>query len=191
MQAKQEVSEKTVRQDPQEVRQLLLHVAAGERAALAELYDRTRAAVYGLALSYLKNVHDAQDMTQDVYVRVWECAAQYRPDGSAVGWVLAVCRSLCLMHLRRDRRQTLLDEDEWRAVPDTACGLAHEERLLLQDALAALGEQERRIVLLHAAAGLKHREIACLLDLPLATVLSKYHRARKKLTGILEGADIP
>ena len=162
MQAKQEVSEKTVRQDPQEVRQLLLRVAAGERAALAELYDRTRAAVYGLALSYLKNVHDAQDMTQDVYVQVWECAAQYRPD-----------------------------EDEWRAVPDTACGLAHEERLLLQDALAALGEQERRIVLLHAAAGLKHREIACLLDLPLATVLSKYHRARKKLTGILEGADIP
>ena len=76
MQAKQEVSEKTVRQDPQEVRQLLLRVAAGERAALAELYDRTRAAVYGLALSYLKNVHDAQDMTQDVYVRVWECAAQ-------------------------------------------------------------------------------------------------------------------
>ena len=53
--------------------------------ALAELYQRTRSAVYGLALSYLKNAQDAQDLTQDVYVQVWDCAAQYRPSGSPMG----------------------------------------------------------------------------------------------------------
>ena len=51
-------------------------------------------------------------------------------------------------------------------------------------------EQARRIVLLHAVTGLKHREIAQLLELPLATVLSKYHRALKKLKAQLEGDDV-
>ena len=56
-------------EDRHELQQLLIHIADGEREALAELYQRTRAAVYGLALSYLKNAHDAQDLTQDVYVQ--------------------------------------------------------------------------------------------------------------------------
>ena len=58
-----------------ELQQLLLHIAGRERDALAELYQRTRTAVYGLALSYLKNAHDAQDITQDVYLQVWDCAS--------------------------------------------------------------------------------------------------------------------
>lgn len=62
-----------------QLQQLLLSIAGGEREALAELYQRTKTAVYGLALSYLKNAHDAQDLTQDVYVQVWNCAEQYRP----------------------------------------------------------------------------------------------------------------
>jgi DNA-directed RNA polymerase specialized sigma24 family protein len=66
-------------EDRHELQQLLICIAGGEREALAELYRRTRTAVYGLALSYLKNAHDAQDLTQDVYVQVWDCAAQYRP----------------------------------------------------------------------------------------------------------------
>ena len=85
-------------EDRLELQQLLLHIAGGERDALAELYQRTRTAVYGLALSYLKN---AQDLTQDVYVQVWDCAEQYRPTGSHMGWLLTVCRNLCLMRMRR------------------------------------------------------------------------------------------
>ena len=54
---------------------------------------------------------------------------------------------------------------------------------------AALGDAERRIVLLHAVTGMKHREIAALLELPLPTVLSKYHRALKKMRSCLEGDD--
>ena len=56
--------------------------------------------------------------------------------------------------------------------------------------MGTLEEQARRIVLLHAVTGLKHREIAQLLELPLATVLSKYHRALKKLKAQLEGDDV-
>ena len=176
-------------EDRHKLQQLLIHIAGGEREALAELYQRTRAAVYGLALSYLKNAHDAQDLTQDVYVQVWDCAEQYRLTGSPMGWLLAVCRNLCLMRLRREERHAALSEEEWDAIPARECGLDADERALLQGALASLTDEERRVVLLHAVTGLKHRELAALLELPLPTVLSKYHRALKKMRSFLEGDD--
>ena len=176
-------------EERRELQRLLRCIAAGEREALAALYQRTRTAVYGLALSYLRNAQDAQDLTQDVYVQVWDCAAQYRPNGSPMGWLLAVCRNLCLMRLRREERHAALSEEEWDAIPMQECGLDTEERVLLQNALESLGEEERRIVLLHAVTGLKHREIAALLELALPTVLSKYHRALKKMRSCLEGDD--
>ena len=176
-------------EDRHELQQLLLHIAGGERDALAELYQRTRTAVYGLALSYLKNAQDAQDLTQDVYVQVWDCAEQYRPTGSPMGWLLTVCRNLCLMRMRREERHAALSEEEWDAIPAQECGLDANERALLQGALARLADEERRVVLLHAITGMKHREIAALLELPLPTVLSKYHRALKKMRSCLEGDD--
>lgn len=177
-------------EDRHELQQLLIRIASGERDALAELYHRTRTAVYGLALSYLKNAQDAQDLAQDVYVQVWDCAAQYHPTGSPMGWLLTVCRNLCLMRLRRGERHATLSEEEWDAIPAQECGLDADERALLQGALAKLADEERRIVLLHAVAGMKHREIAALLELPLPTVLSKYHRALKKMRSFLEGDDV-
>ena len=169
-------TEYTPAEDRHELQQLLIHIAGGEREALAELYRRTRAAVYGLALSYLKNAQDAQDLTQDVYVQVWDCAEQYRSTGSP-------------MRLRREERHASLSEEEWNAIPAQECGLDADERALLQGALASLSDEERRIVLLHAVTGMKHREIAALLELPLPTVLSKYHRALKKMRIFLEGDD--
>ena len=172
--------------DQDTLRRLLTRIAAGEREALAELYHWTRAAVYGLALSYLRNAQDAQDLTQDVYVQVWDHAEQYRPTGSPLGWILTVCRNLCRTQLRREERRAALSDEEWDAIPAEERGLDAVERTLLRH---ALGEEERRIVLLHAVAGMKHQEIAALLELPLATVLSKYHRALKKMRIILEGDD--
>lgn len=61
--------------------------------------------------------------------------------------------------------------------------------MLLHSAVAALSEQERQIVLLYAVTGWKHREIAALLQMPLPTVLSKYHRALKKLKTHWKGED--
>ena len=103
-------------EDRHELQQLLIHIAGGEREALAELYQRTRSAVYGLALSYLKNAQDAPDLKQAVYVQVWDCAAQYRPTGSPMGWLLAVCRNLCLMRLRREERHAAISEEECHLV---------------------------------------------------------------------------
>jgi len=168
---------------------ILLQAAAGEKDALELLYHQTRAAVYGMALSILKNPHDAQDVAQDTFVRVWECAPQYCAKGAPMVWILTITRNLALTKLRRDGRHVEFDEAQWEAIPADAPNVTPEDRYLLQMALGTLSDEECQIVMLHALTGLKHREIAALLEMPLATVLSKYHRALKKLRDFMKGDD--
>lgn len=168
---------------------LLLKIADGDREALAELYGVTRSAVYAMALSILRSAEDAGDVTQDTYVQVWTAAGQYKPSGSPMAWLLTVAKNLARMKLRERTRRAELTEAEWDAIPAEDRFVTVEDRQVLQKALAGLGLDERQIVLLHAASGLKHREIAALLEIPIATVLSKYRRALKKMRIQMEGDD--
>ncbi len=170
-----------------ELERLLLQVGQGDRDAFARLYSLTRGAVYALALSLLQDAHEAQDTAQDTFVKVWESAPSYRPQGSPMAWMLTIARNLARSRLRRGGRQVGLEDEEWNAIPADLPAVSPEDRQVLQEALARLGEEERRIVLLHAVTGLKHREIAQLLELPLSTVLSKYHRGLKKLRALMKG----
>ena len=173
----------------EDLESLLLGVAAGDSHSLEELYHRTRTAVYGLVLSYLKHPQDAEDVTQDAFVRIWDTAASYRPQGKPMAWLLTVARNLALMRLRERGKTQELTDEEWSALSARAPDVTTEDRHVLRAALSVLSEQERQVVMLHAVTGLKHREIAQLLELPLATVLSKYRRALKKLNLLLEGDD--
>ena len=177
--------------DRESLEALLLGTARGEREDFAELYRRTRAAVYALALSYLKNPAEAQDTAQDAFVRIWESAPGYRPQGSPMAWIMTITRNLSLMRLRERGRVVELDEERWNAIPAEAPSVTPEDRDLLQEALTILSDEERKILLLHAVSGLKHREIAQVLELPLSTVLSKYHRSLKKLRTHMEGETTP
>lgn len=175
----------TTEEKDRELDRLLLRVGQGDREAFARLYGLTRGAVYALALSLLRDAHEAQDVAQDIYVKVWESAPSYRSQGSPMAWLLTITRNLARSRLRQSGRQVELDEEAWNAIPAAVRDV--EERQLLRGALARLGKEEREIVLLHAVTGLKHREIAQLLELPLSTVLSKYHRGLKKLRAQMKG----
>lgn len=176
--------------DRQALDRLLISVGHGEQEALGELYSRTRGAVYGMSLSILKNAHDAQDVTQDTFVRIWESAERYKPSGSPMAWILTIARNLALMRLRQTSKIGELTEEEWEAIPANAPAVTAEDRDILQTALASLKDAERQVVLLHAASGLKFREIAVLLETPVSTVLSKYHRAIQKMNTHLKGVEI-
>lgn len=175
--------------DRQELDRLLLAVAGGDREALARLYESARGAVYAAALGVLGNPQEAQDVTQDAFVRIWESAPSYRSQGSPMAWILTLTRNLALMALRRESRKGELTEEEWAAIPAGEGPEAEEERLILRQVLDTLDQEERQIILLHAVAGLKHREIAGLLEKPLSTVLSKYQRGLKKMKIQLEGEE--
>lgn len=172
---------------PEELEELLLGVAAGDREALSGFYARTRTAVYGLALSYLRSGHDAEDVTQDTYLKVWDSAGTYRPQGKPMAWLLTITRNLSLMRIRGRDKVVDMPQEDWNTLAAENSAVTAEDRQVLTAALYGLTDQERRVVLLHAVSGLKHREIAQILEMPLATVLSKYHRALKKLRDLLEG----
>ena len=167
----------------------IARIAGGDKDALADLYNRTRPAVYGFALSIVKNAHDAEDILHDACLQVWNAAGGYRRQGKPMAWLLTVARNLALMRLRERGKTQELTDEEWSALPARAPDVTTEDRHVLRAALSVLSEQERQVVMLHAVTGLKHREIAQLLELPLATVLSKYRRALKKLNLLLEGDD--
>ena len=101
----------------QELEQLLLQVGRGDRDAFARLYGLTRGAVYALALSLLRDAHEAQDVAQDAFVKVWENAPAYRPQGSPMAWLLTITRNLARSRLRQSGRQAALDDEEWNAIP--------------------------------------------------------------------------
>ncbi len=168
---------------------LVLGMAAGDKEKLAEFYNKTRSAVYGYSLSILKNAYDAEDVLQETYLRAWASAEKYQPKGSAMSWVLTIAKNLSLMKLRDHKKTDDLEPEQWAAIPAPDDRVTAEDREILNKALTILAEDERQIVMLHAVAGLKHREIATLLDIRPSTVLSKYSRALKKLRNFIEGAD--
>lgn len=159
----------------------LARIAAGEQDALADLYHKTRPAVYGFALSILKNEHDAEDVLHDAYVQIWQAAGSYRGQGKPMAWILTITRNLSLTYLRRQSRTEPLNMENWQDRLASNEAVTQEDRMALSALLAALEDTERQIVVLHALSGLKHREIAEMMQMPLPTVLSKYHRAMKKL----------
>ena len=175
---------------------LLALMKEGDRNAFHCFYTETAKSVYGYALSILKNPQDAEEAMQDTYLTAWEQAGKYQSDGKPMAWIFTITKNLCYMRLRRQTNWSgvsleELKEQESGWEPGQLCDdieLAPEKQVLLE-ALKSLKEEERSIVLLHDASGMKHREIAELLQMPLPTVLSKYRRALKKLCGKVGKSD--
>ena len=170
--------------------EVLKRLAKGDKIALEELYHETKAAIYGFSLTITKNPADSEDVLQETYLKIWANADRYTSKGTPMSWILMIAKNLSLMKLREKKRHQDLEPEEWDMefhIPDSAGNT--EDRHLLEAALNLLTLEEREIILLHAVSGLKHREIAELLDMALATVLSKYHRALKKLRKYIEGVE--
>ncbi len=154
---------------------LIADTAAGDSDAFARLYHETSASVYAYALSILKNSHDAEDVLHDCYLRIHTSAAAYQSDGKPLAWIMTIARNLCFKLLQQKKNTAALPfdpgDDRWDA----------DDRLVIEACLNILSDEERQIVVLHAVSGFKHKEIAAFMEIPLATVLSKYHRALKKM----------
>lgn len=160
--------------------QLILAMADGSTAALGELYELVGGFVYSYALSRTSDKTVAEDLTHDTFLRIYQNARQYTPMGKPMAWIVSVELNIIRRYYNKNSRVIYTDdlESETDSV-DVVEGLIEDE--LVGRLLASLRDDEREIVLLHAVGGLKHREIARLLGMPLATVLSKYSRAIKKM----------
>ena len=165
---------------------LLAQIARGDKAALGELYERTHAAVFGFAMSMCSSPADAEDILHDTYLAVFSSAGQYKARGKPMAWIMTIAKNLARMRMRKAGRQLDIADEDWERYLAAKNTVSPDERMLLRAALKILSDTEQQIVMLHAVAGVKHREIAAILDMPTATVLSKYSRAVKKLRTAME-----
>ncbi len=144
--------------------------------------------VYGFACSMLRDDVTAQDVTQDVFIKLWEHRDEVDHD-RALAWLMRVTRNACIDQLRRrqTRRRTMTVDTEslcraesQRPRPDTTTEVADFQEHL-NDALDQIDEPYRSVVVLREMQDLKYKEIADALEMPLNTVKVYIHRGRKKL----------
>ena len=160
-------------------------IASKDKDALAGLYHMTSASVYSFALSILKNMHDAEDVLHDTYLRIFSTADSYKSMKKPLAWILTITRNLSLMKLRDRKKIADSPPEDWYSAFEGLPSITPEDKLVLVSSMQKLSHEEQQIVMLHAVSGFKHREVAQFLSLPLSTVLSKYHRAIKKLRVLL------
>jgi RNA polymerase sigma-70 factor (ECF subfamily) len=171
---------------------LLDRFAAGDRAALDELFRRYRLAAYRVAYRLLGNEADALDAVQEGFVKALTHLGGFQGRSSFKTWLLRVVSNASLdLGRQRGRREALsLDAtpaDEASSprllsADEAGRGLERADlRILLDQALGTLSEVQRQTFVLHADAGLSYREVADALGISIGTVMSRLFYARQKL----------
>lgn len=167
---------------------LLKKVAEGDQEAFQRLYQNTDRTMFSFILSIIKHPQDAEEILQEVYLKIWTSAKSYKSQGKPLAWMFTIARNLCYMKFREQKHDSDITlEDLSGTETGEVCSEIEmaADKMVLLAALSILKEEEREIVLLHTSAGMKHREIAASLKIPLATALSRYNRAMKKLENYL------
>ena len=175
-------------------RELVQQAKAGDRAAFAGLVSAYEGKIYNLALRYLGSREDAMDASQEVFLRVFRFLPGFQEESGFSTWIYRIGVNVCkdMLHRRLKRAEQPLEvpdkEDEGRPVdvPDLRYDPERimegvELRQALSDAILALPEQQREIIILRDIRGLSYEEIALALALEAGTVKSRLFRARENL----------
>ena len=164
--------------------------------ALGELYDRYGRLVFSLALSSVGNPATAEEITQDVFLRVWQRARQYRADRAKVStWLTSITRHRAIDQLRRRGSRAEQHSLDWAELapgaepalngPEQATAQALE-RARVRAAIAQLPEEQQQVLALAYLQGLTQSQIAEALDLPLGTVKTRIRLGMQKLRDRLQ-----
>jgi len=155
----------------------------GEIEAFERIYRRFSARVHLLCLRFAGDAGRAEELTQDVFVRLWQKIGTFRWESAFETWLHRTVVNLALSGIRADRRRAT-----WELLTDEFASVAkpsrqpHPGRVLdLERAIAALPEGARTVFLLHDVEGYQHREIAKLMGLADGTCKAQLHRARRLL----------
>jgi RNA polymerase sigma-70 factor, ECF subfamily len=169
-------------------RDLLDRCRRGEPAAFEELVEQTHRRVFTLAYRLVGDRHEAEDVAQDAYLRMYRALPRFRGDSSLETWLYRITANAAVSHLRRRGRfgDLLDDPDVAVDVPDQA-GPDPVDRDEIQRALLALPVAQRTVLVMRDAYGFSIREIADELGLTDGAVKVRIHRARRRLKDLVYG----
>lgn len=174
--------------------ELIRRAKSGDVQAFEELFNRYNKRVYNLVYRIVVDENDAADLTQDVFVRVYNSLGKLRAEEAFFTWLRTIAINMCRDYIRRrpprsdslDARVQLDDGEVDRDPPDPSIG--PEKRLLNDDrdravmaAVSKLPDSHRMVVVLHHLEGMDVMEISKLLKTPVGTIKSRLGRARDEL----------
>ncbi len=164
----------------------------GDEHAWEALVDATADDIYRLAVSFTRHRSEAEDLTQEVYLRLWQNLHRWESGTSFRAWAFRVARNLFIDAYRRaaqERKATWVDPEFLKGLPgqdDPHALLVRQQRLeMARAALARLPEELSRILLLRDFADWSYEELAQELGVPLGTVKSRLNRARRELASVI------
>jgi RNA polymerase sigma-70 factor (ECF subfamily) len=171
---------------------LLQRIARGDGEAFRRFYDRYASLAFTFAIRLLGSRSDAEDLLQEVFLRVWRQAQSYSPErGSPEAWLITITRSRAIDKLRSTRRRDVspLPPDEparlQGGTPVAPPTQASEAKLTVEGVLTKLPEAQRVVLELAYFDGLTQSEIAARLSEPLGTVKTRIRAGLERLRGFL------
>ena len=176
--------------------QLVTSVARYSEVALAEVYRRHGGAVFGLAKRVLNNAVEAEDVTQEVFLRLWNQPDRFDPArGSLRSFLLAHAHGRAVDSVRSSRSRRLREARDAMRTAEAGYDLQHEVwDLAVADqvsrAMGELPEEERRAIELAYFNGHTYREVAQLLDQPEGTVKSRIRNGMRRMRAVLADSGV-
>lgn len=176
-------------------RELFIQIAAGDEKSFRILYDKYWHNIYGMSLTYTKSVAEAQDMVQEVFLKVWEKRANLAEAETPAGFLFTLARNLIISALRKKAVRVLAQnaglQEEAPLLPDNF--LLSDARIILKQsetainkAIASLTPQQQQIFILSRKEGLSHEEISQRLGINRYTVknhiVAALHTLRQQLS---------
>jgi len=170
--------------------ELVARCQRGDDGAWTDLVAAYGKKVYGIAWHMTYDRAEAEELTQECFLKVWQNLDKYEPtEASLLAWIAALSRNLCIDHYRKRRREKgfrFLTDDAVSAIlpsgDDPQADAVRRERVrFLLEALADLPDELAEVVILRDLDGLDYREIGDFLRLPDGTVKSRLNRARIEL----------
>lgn len=163
---------------------LIQKVLDGDTNLFGELINKYQDFIYGLAYSKIKDITDAQDITQDVFIKAYRKLDQLEKPEKFIQWLRAITVNECLNCLQRRKLTVPFDEEDLQDSLTAQAKAEFQKQEFNADVLRsvdALSENHRMVVTLHYLSGLSYEEIGASLGVPVATVVGRLDRARKQL----------
>lgn len=180
--------------------ELVSRIANGDPSALEQLYDRYVRQCFGLALRLLGNAQLAEEVVQEVFLKVWSQPGSYSEQrGQFASWLLSMVHHRCIDELRRrSRTEVALDDQTTGSLLNTQVdpapdpgdqAMMNEQQKAVRQALASIPQNQRQILEMAYYGGLSQSEIALRLQQPLGTVKTRMRSGIQQLRALLERRD--
>ncbi len=166
---------------------LIAAIASGNETAFEQLVKRYQNPVISFVYRYIGDIHSAQDVVQEVFLRIFQAAPRFEPRGKVSSWVFKIAYNLSVNELKRRKRMndfraaTALDILGMQSTNDSENAEKRESEEWLMAALGRLPENQRAALLLRLNEQLSYAEISKVLDVSVASVESLIFRARSRL----------